>query len=255
MGEVGAAAATKNVRGRCETVHMTVYLFAHAHPDDETLASGVLIAHLADLGHEVFVLTATRGEMGDVVPGPLSKLAGTPELTAHREGELAGALRELGVSGSAWLGEASARAVADHRTYRDSGMRWVTPTVAGPADSTDERALSVAPLSEVAADVAAYARTIGAQAIVSYDADGGYGHPDHVRMHEASVLAAAELGIPFRALTYEAGPGVKWFELDDLLPRAVAALRHHASQVSVVGDEVVHSGGQREPIVTKVGLR
>lgn len=224
------------------------YLFAHAHPDDETLASGALIASLVDTGHEVFVLTATRGEMGEVVPGPLSALAGTDELIVRREQELAGALVELGVSGSAWLG-------APERTYRDSGMVWIRPGLAGPADDTDRRALSVAPLADVAADIAAYARTIRADVIVSYDADGGYGHPDHVRMHDAAMLAAEELGVPFRALVAELGEGVEWFELDDYLPRVIAALKQHQTQLSVEGDRVVHSGGQCEPILVRMGLK
>lgn len=225
------------------------YLFAHAHPDDETLASGALIAHLVDRGDQVFVLTATRGEQGEVVPGPLAHLAGTPELIVRREAELAAALAELRVSGWAWLGAQRGR------VYRDSGMVWLRPGLAGPADDTDDRALSVAPLADVVADIVAYAVAVAAECVVSYDADGGYGHPDHVRMHDASVLAAAELGLPFRALVYEPGDGVDWFELDDELPRAVAALRHHQTQLTVHGDEVVHSGGQRESIVRRVGLR
>lgn len=223
------------------------YLFAHAHPDDETLASGVLIAHLLDLGHEVYVLTATRGEQGEVVPGPWSHLVGTPALVERRMDELAGALAELGVTGSAWLG-------APERVYRDSGMVWVRPGLAGPADRTDAEALSVAPLELVVSDIVAYAERIGAEVLVSYDADGGYGHPDHVRMHDASVEAARLLGIPFRALVNERRPGVEWFELEAYLPKAVAALEHHRTQLTVVGTDVVHSGGQKEPVMTEVGL-
>ncbi|MDO4784646.1 MAG: PIG-L family deacetylase [Propionibacteriaceae bacterium] len=224
------------------------YLFAHAHPDDETLASGVLIAYLVDAGHEVFVLTGTRGEQGEVVPGPWSHLVGTDALVERREAELAGALAELGVTGSAWLG-------APHRVYRDSGMVWIRPGLAGPADQTDARALSVAPLDDVARDIESYAATIGADVLVSYDADGGYGHPDHVRMHEASVIASGRLGIPFRALVDAPGEGVEWFVLDDYLPRAVAALNHHQTQLTVVGDSVVHSGGQQEKILVRLGLQ
>ena len=77
---------------------MSNITFVHAHPDDETIATGALIRHLVDAGHTVTVLTATRGELGDVVPGPLSHLAGTPELESHRQQELAGALAVLGVA-------------------------------------------------------------------------------------------------------------------------------------------------------------
>ena len=71
-------------------------VFAHAHPDDETLATGALIQHLTRSGVAVAVVTATRGELGAVVPGPLSALEGTPELEPHRVGELTAALRALG---------------------------------------------------------------------------------------------------------------------------------------------------------------
>ena len=90
--------------------------FIHAHPDDETLATGALIAWLVASGHEVSLLTATRGERGEVVPGPLSHLAGTPALETHREGELAGALRVLGVARHAFLGDPPA---GPGRRYRD----------------------------------------------------------------------------------------------------------------------------------------
>ena len=84
-------------------------VFLHAHPDDETLATGVLLADLVDAGHQVAVVTATRGELGAVVPGPLSALEGTPELVEHRLGELAGALAELGVTDHVFLGTPPAR--------------------------------------------------------------------------------------------------------------------------------------------------
>ena len=112
--------------------------FVHAHPDDETLASGALIAHLVHLGHRVSVLTATRGEMGEVVPGPLSQLAGTPELELRREQELAGALDVLGVTDHAFLGTPPARAGGSVRRYLDSGMRWVSEHVAGAAERADD---------------------------------------------------------------------------------------------------------------------
>ena len=71
-------------------------VFLHAHPDDETLATGALLAALAADGYDVAVVTATRGEQGEVVPGRFAALAGTQQLVAHRIGELAGALAELG---------------------------------------------------------------------------------------------------------------------------------------------------------------
>ncbi len=228
----------------------------HAHPDDETLASGALIAHLTDEGFEVAVLTATRGEMGGVVPGPLSALEGTPELEIRREAELAGALAELGVRRHAYLGAAPARAGGDPRRYRDSGMSWVTPTVAGPAEDSAPDAFCKADPAEAVADTVAFLRATGASLVVSYDADGGYGHPDHVRMHEVAAAAAAELGLPFQALTAHRELATRWYDLEGYLPRVAAALRHHRTQLTVHDDgaTITHSGGQTEPILTSTGL-
>ncbi|MEL4356575.1 MULTISPECIES: glycosyltransferase [unclassified Luteococcus] len=251
-------------------------LFCHAHPDDETLSTGALIVHLTGRGIACDLVTATRGEMGEVVPGPLSELAGTPELEAHRVEELAGALRELGVEQHAWLGTAPARAEGlPTRVYRDSGMEWIRPGLAGPADASDERSFTFAAAGEAAEDLLAVIDVWRPDLVVSYDANGGYGHPDHVRMHQVAAEAAARAGVRFAEVRQErpatnpatdSGSGeetgsetggvVEWFDLPETLPVVAAALRHHASQLTVQanGTEVVHSGGQREAIVTAVGL-
>ncbi len=229
--------------------------FVHAHPDDETLASGALIAHLVQRGHRVSVLTATRGEMGEVVPGPLSHLAGTPELELHREQELAGALHVLGVTDHAFLGTALARAAQPERRYLDSGMRWVSEHVAGPAEHADEASLCAADEAEVAADIAAYLRHVDADLAVSYDADGGYGHPDHVVLHHLTRHAAESLGIGFAVISNEQADGVRWFDLEALLPVVVEALGHHQTQLTVHGATLTHSGGQPDTVRTSVGLK
>ncbi len=229
--------------------------FVHAHPDDETLSSGALIAHLVMQHHDVSVLTATRGEMGEVVPGPLSSLAGTPELEVRRERELAGALHVLGVSEHAFLGASPARTTVPERRYLDSGMRWVSEHVAGPAEHADDTSLCRADEDEVVADIAAYLRHVGAQLAITYDADGGYGHPDHVALHHLTRRAAASLGIGFAVITPEQGDGVHWFHLEDLLPVVAEALGHHQSQLSVHGATLTHSGGQADVVKTSVGLK
>lgn len=232
-------------------------LFVHAHPDDETLATGGLIAELAARGVEVGVLTATRGEQGEVVPGPLSALEGTPALTAHREGEVAAACRTLGVRAHAFLGAGPARAAgAVARRYADSGMRWLddTETVAGPGDSAGPDSLTAADPDEVAADIAAYAATVGADALVSYDEHGGYGHPDHVALHAPTRAAAAALGVPFWEVASDPAQGPEILEAPQHLPLLREALGHYASQLTVEGDEVVHVGGQRQPIQTRFSL-
>lgn len=234
---------------------MTRITFVHAHPDDETIATGALIAHLVGQGHAVSVLTATRGELGDVVPGPLSRLAGTPELEAHRERELDGALAALGVSEHAFLGNPPARDALGARHYRDSGMAWVSDGVAGPAPESDERSFCAADEADVVADLVAWLRHVDAELVITYDSDGGYGHPDHVRCHQVARTAADVLRRDFAVVVHEPGDDVVWFELERHLPVVLHALEHHASQVSVSGTTLTHSGGQSEPVRTSVGLR
>lgn len=238
-------------------------LFAHAHPDDETLATGALIQHLTDAGVAVAVVTATRGERGEVVPGPLSALAGTPELDAHRESELAVALRALSAEGPFFLGEPPARASGlSPRRYVDSGMRWVTPTLAGPGEDAGPDAFTSASVAEAAADLAAFAVHWGAELVISYDRDGGYGHPDHVRMHYVALLTSERTGVPFAevvSIPRDGSPpddaGVSWYDLTDRLEQLLPALHAHASQYTVDGHDVIHSGGQREPLQLRTGVR
>lgn len=234
-------------------------LFVHAHPDDETLASGALMAELAASGIHVQLLTCSRGERGEVVEGPLSRLEATPQLAAHREGELAGALAVLGIDDSAWLGMPPARAPQlPPRVYEDSGMRWVREGVAGPADDASPASLSVSSFDEELADLLALIDDPARrrpELIVSYNEQGGYGHPDHVRAREIAQAAAAARGIRFAEIVPEPGDGVAWFDLEQRFDTVAEALRSHATQVTVHGRDVVHSGGQREPIATSVGLR
>ncbi|WP_411719935.1 PIG-L deacetylase family protein [Mycetocola sp.] len=231
-------------------------LFAHAHPDDETLASGGLIAELVARGVRVTLLTASRGERGEIVAGALPTTTDPDALTRAREDELAGAVAALGIAEQHWLGEAPARAVGmPSRRYRDSGMTWIRPGLAGPADDADADALSVAPLGEVVDDVTALLDAERPSLVISYDSGGGYGHPDHVRIRDAALAASAALEIPFAELLEAPAADAEWFSLTEHFDVVTAALRCHASQLTVVGDDVVHSGGQREPIGTDVGLR
>ncbi len=230
-------------------------LFVHAHPDDETLASGGLIADLVDRGAVVAVLTASRGEQGEVVPGSLP--AGI-DLEAHREAEVAGACRVLGVAHHAFLGQPPARAAGrPSRHYTDSGMRWcdAAETLAGPGENAGADALSLADPAEVAADIAAHARAVGADLVISYDDAGGYGHPDHVALAAPSRAAASELGVPFLEIATDPDSAGHTVETHHQLERVAEALRHHRTQLVVEGDQVVHVGGQRQAIQLVFTLR
>lgn len=242
-----------------------VVLFAHAHPDDETISSGALIAELAARGIRVVLLTATRGERGEVVPARRARLQAaigadpvedTAAFARLREGELREASALLGVSSGYLLGTAPARAPGlPDRRYGDSGMRWIRDGLAGPAIDVPPGALSVEPLEEVTADVCALIDAAQPRLVIGYDDNGGYGHPDHRRIREATLAAARSTGVPFAELLAEPAPDAEWFDLERHLAVVQDALRCHASQVTVDGDRLVHSGGQRQKIATSVGLR
>ncbi len=257
-------------------IRPTRVAFLHAHPDDETLATGHLIAWLTDSGCAVHIVTGSRGERGEVVPGPLSALEGTPALVDERELELERALTSLAGDGGAlhhvYLGAPGARAAGlPARRYLDSGMRWGADGFAEADGTADARSLSLAPLAEVTADLVAALDRIRPDLVVGYDERGGYGHPDHVRMREAGFAAARQLELPFaevvespaeaEAFHFDAAPAAaaqtRVFRRDFAAqhPRVMAALGAHQSQLRVDGDDVVHSGGQRQHVPSVETLR
>ncbi|MBO1756312.1 PIG-L family deacetylase [Allobranchiibius sp. CTAmp26] len=165
---------------------MARLLFVHAHPDDETLANGIAIAHHVRAGDEVHVLTATLGEEGEVIPAELAHLelpAGqlrpddvADPLADVRRAELACAMKTLGVTSSQLLPGG----------WRDSGM-------AGSPASRHPRAFAAAPVEVVGAAVAGVVRELAPDVVVTYDRHGGYGHPDHIQVHRAVVSAVGSL--------------------------------------------------------------
>lgn len=228
-------------------------LFVHAHPDDETIATGGTIATLVDAGAAVTILTCTRGELGEVVPPELGHLEGDgPALAAYREGELAEAMRILGVSDHRFLGNPDARVAGESpRRYLDSGMRW-GPDGAEALASADPSSFCAAEFGEVVSDIAAVIASVRPTAVVSYDESGGYGHPDHVLAHEASNHAALVMGVPFFSIVPAgaAGAGDRVLDVTPVIARKTAALRAYRTQLSVEGSVITHSGGQVESIGT-----
>ncbi|GAA2177800.1 PIG-L family deacetylase [Leucobacter tardus] len=227
-------------------------LFVHAHPDDETIITGGTLAALAESGQEPLLVTLSRGEQGEAVPGTVADV--DPQgLAAHRMTELAGALAALGIDRHVFLGAGPARAEGlPPRIYEDSGMMWGADGRATAAAEADDEALTAAPVMEVLNDLVAAAHDAGAGAIVSYDNGGGYGHPDHVLAHRAARAVAHALELPFweavSSADARAESAVEAYDISPWLDRKVAALRAHASQVTVDGDELVHVGGQRQAI-------
>ncbi|MDQ2848340.1 MAG: PIG-L family deacetylase [Actinomycetota bacterium] len=228
-------------------------LLVHAHPDDETLATGGTIARLLDDGCWVGVLTATRGERGDVVPGALPAGA---DLVPTRLAELASALGALGGVEHFFLGAPPARAQgAAPRSYADSGMRWSTAGLAVPVDEVTSDSLTAAPLDEVVGDMVAAITATAADLVISYDEPGGYGHPDHVLVHRAALAAARADGVPFAEVVPPALAGnlegVLTVDVGRQRTRVTRALGAYRTQLEQVApDHVVHVGGQRQDLPT-----
>jgi N-acetyl-1-D-myo-inositol-2-amino-2-deoxy-alpha-D-glucopyranoside deacetylase len=169
-------------------------LFVHAHPDDETLTTGVTMSAYAARGHDVHLLTCTLGEEGEVIPPSLAHLGADRDdaLGPWRREELRAAMSVLGVAHSV-LGEDAERGVASR--YRDSGM-------AGTPSAERQDAFVRADLVEAAALVAAHIRALRPDVLVTYDEHGGYAHPDHIQTHRVTMAALA-------AMTAEAGAGAR----------------------------------------------
>ena len=176
---------------------MTTVLFIHAHPDDESIMTGGTLASLAARGASVVLLTATRGEGGEVIGETHAHLFGDrPGLAEHRERELAEATSALGVSGAYFLGEE--RTVdgtgLPPRRFEDSGMEWGAHGHAVAPAHMPAEALCSATVAEVADYVGAVIRNVRPDLVVTYGPGGGYGHPDHVRCHDATHEALRRLG-------------------------------------------------------------
>ncbi|MFD0317117.1 N-acetyl-1-D-myo-inositol-2-amino-2-deoxy-alpha-D-glucopyranoside deacetylase [Streptomyces flavalbus] len=153
-------------------------LLVHAHPDDESINNGATMARYAAEGAHVTLVTCTLGERGEVIPPALAHLTGTA-LGEHRLGELAAAMRALGVEDFRQLGGVG--------RYRDSGMM-------GLPDNDDPDCLWRADLDEAAAHLVEVIREVRPQVLVTYDPDGGYGHPDHIQAHRIATRAAELAG-------------------------------------------------------------
>ena len=166
-------------------------LAVHAHPDDETLATGALLAAWAASGAPATVVTCTRGERGEVIGSSLAHLEGDgPALAAHRTGELAAALAQLGVRDHVFLDTVPGPggAPSDVR-YAGSGMAWAGVGRAGRLEDLPPDAFVGAPVDEAAGRLARLVRSRRPAVLATYEPGGGYGHPDHVRAHEVATEA------------------------------------------------------------------
>lgn len=249
-------------------------LLVHAHPDDETIFTGVTMARYASEGVHVTLVTCTAGEEGEILTPDIAHLAADQQdgLGEHRAEELAEAMRELGVEDHRFLG-------GRHR-YRDSGMQWGPDGHAMPRDVTRADTFWHADLTDAANDLVAVIREVRPQVLVTYDEFGGYGHPDHVQAHRVATYAVAlaavashrrDLGGPWDVAKVYWAAGSRrymreqaaWPDPERLPPFAVededlaavidgtqwvdqkvAALRAHASQIAHDGPFFAGDAGQ-----------
>jgi N-acetyl-1-D-myo-inositol-2-amino-2-deoxy-alpha-D-glucopyranoside deacetylase len=142
-------------------------IFFGAHPDDETFGMGATLAQYAASGVKVYYVCSTRGEAGTVDP---EYMEGYKTIADLRTAEMACAASVLGLSGVIYLG------------YRDSGMT-------GSPDNQNPDSLFKAPVEQVAALMVKIIRELKPDVIITHDAGGGYGHPDHIATHDAVVKA------------------------------------------------------------------
>ncbi len=232
-------------------------LFVHAHPDDETLQTGALIAWCADHDIAVDVVTCTRGERGEVVSGVLPSTITSADLVKVREKEIVQACEILRVQSHYWLGSPPARVdEGDVRIYTDSGMRWIAEGLAGPGDESDPSTFTAACVEEAASDLAHLVTYLGSSVIVGYDEQGSYGHPDHVRVHEICRLASRMTGVPMiEVASSEGQEGFTYIDMSAYADTVIAALASYRTQLTVMGDHLIHVGGQRQEFPLTIGLR
>jgi LmbE family N-acetylglucosaminyl deacetylase len=162
---------------------MTLTLMAvHAHPDDEASSTGGVLARYSAEGIRTVVVTCTNGEYGDAPGGVKPGTEGhDPASVAQiRLAELDRAVEALGVTHLERLG------------YHDSGMRdWEY--------KDHDPAFCNIPVSEGANRLIELFDRYEPQVVVTYDENGGYGHPDHVQAHRITMAAVEKHPIPAKA--------------------------------------------------------
>ena len=157
--------------------HVPTLMAVHAHPDDETIGMGGTMAKAVAAGRRVVLVTGTRGEMGEIVVGDMDTADNHRRLGEIRAGELERAMGILGITEWENLG------------YRDSDMM-------GRVGNQDPRSFWQADLDEAARRLVWMIRRYQPDVVTTYNEFGGYGHPDHIRVHDVTVRAFPRAGDP-----------------------------------------------------------
>ncbi|GAA3213762.1 PIG-L family deacetylase [Actinocorallia longicatena] len=167
---------------------MQTLMAVHAHPDDEVLGTGGVLAKAAAAGIRTVLVTCTNGEQGD---GPGGVKPGEEGHDPHavretRLAELAESAKILGIEHVELLG------------HQDSGMD-------GWDANHAEHSFANVDFDSAVAQVEKLMEHYRPQVVVTYDDNGGYGHPDHIQAHRVAVAATERTGIP-QKLYYTAIP-------------------------------------------------
>jgi N-acetyl-1-D-myo-inositol-2-amino-2-deoxy-alpha-D-glucopyranoside deacetylase len=200
---------------------MGTLLLVHAHPDDESISTGGVMMKAKAHGHRVVLVTATRGEVGEIYN--MDEPSSRPRLGEIRTEELKAAGEILGVDRIEFLG------------YRDSGM-------VDTADNKDPRSFHQAPLEDAAAKVAVVIRDERPDVVVTYAEDGVYGHPDHIKAHFVTNAALDLLereGWAPRKLYYTAIPRSMMEAFISQMPEEAQRAQNTNMRIAGTPDELV----------------
>lgn len=158
---------------------MLTLMAVHAHPDDEAIGTGGVLARCAAEGIRTVLVTCTNGELGDGPGGvkPGEEGHDPSAVVVMRRGELEAACKVLGVAHLELLG------------YRDSGMM-------GWQQNDDPGSFWKVAVADAAARLAALMDRYQPEVVVTYDDNGFYGHPDHIQAHRITMRAAEQTAIP-----------------------------------------------------------
>jgi LmbE family N-acetylglucosaminyl deacetylase len=203
------------------------FMAVHAHPDDEALGTGGVLARYSDEGVRTVLVTCTNGELGDGPGGTKPGEAGHDEATvvAKRHEELLASCAILGVTHLELLG------------YRDSGMD-------GWPQNGAEGSFWTTPVDTAAARLEELMERYRPQVVVTYDEHGFYGHPDHIQTHRVTMAAVDSTGIPAKVY-YTAVP-------KSALAAMAETLRTHGVELPEPVDEDPDFGTPDELITTSV---
>lgn len=215
-------------------------MFVHAHPDDESSKGAATMARYVRAGADVLVVTCTGGERGDILNPAMDRPEVISDLPRVRREELATACAILGVR-QVGLG------------FEDSG--WVDPDAGADQPPPPEGCFAALPLDDAAAPLVELIRSERPHVVVTYDEQGGYPHPDHVRCHEISMAAVDAAA--------DAAQGDPW-----VVPKVYYVVGWHKDKLQAIHDALVDRGhespytewlekwvdepGQKERVTTRV---